>query len=188
MKDLLTCHMSVLEGVKEVVVGSKVSRSEFDILQAICTKEDRSMSYVLRELAIRGLAYYLQDGLIKASAEEDASIAANKLRAYDDARIVPTKTARKLNENVTAITTRKPQTIPALLAALESLGIDTPKIDAADIDGEGFKEILERLYIDIQLVMNRLAKGTPKPIVKEISLSEIDHFGDVPIPALKKTK
>jgi hypothetical protein len=74
MNNLVNFCMPVLQGKKEVVVGSKVSQSEFDVFQGICESEDRSMSYVLRELAIRGLAYYLVDGRLKTTDDEERRI------------------------------------------------------------------------------------------------------------------
>lgn len=70
MDNLVNIVMPIFEGKKEVVVGSKVSQSENDELLRICQKEDRSMSYVLRELAMRGLVLYLQDNHLKTTEEE----------------------------------------------------------------------------------------------------------------------
>lgn len=82
MSSLVKIVMSGLQGKKEVVVGSKVSQGEFDALSEVCEIEDRSMSYVLSNLAIRGLALYKQDGLLKITPEEERLIegAANRLR------------------------------------------------------------------------------------------------------------
>ena len=74
MKTLLTSRVANLQGKKEVVVGAKISQGEFDALQIICLAEDRKMSYVLRELAMRGLAQYLQDRRIRITPEEEAII------------------------------------------------------------------------------------------------------------------
>lgn len=74
MNRLVNFGMAVLQGKKEIVVGSKVSQPEFDVLQWICDLEDRSMSYVLRELAIRGLSQYFADGRLKTTDNEDKRI------------------------------------------------------------------------------------------------------------------
>ncbi len=74
MDRLVNCGMPALQGKKEEVVGSKVSQRERAMLQEICERADRSMSYVLRELAMRGVTLYLQDGKIKADETEQAQI------------------------------------------------------------------------------------------------------------------
>ncbi len=58
-----------------------------------------------------------------------------------------------------------PRTLPELIAALESLGIERfhsfdPMPD--DSDGEAFREAIERIYLDIQLVINRYANKEPQ--------------------------
>ena len=58
--------------------------------------------------------------------------------------------------------TSPPQSIPELIEALERLGIEAPLLYGGypdDPDGEGFREVLERIYLDIQLVVTRLQKG-----------------------------
>lgn len=52
----------------------------------------------------------------------------------------------------------KPQTLPELVAALEALGIDAPMMYddlPADQDGEAFREVIERIWLDIELVLKR---------------------------------
>lgn len=57
---------------------------------------------------------------------------------------------------------RKPTTIPELIEALEALGIEAPQLYGGfpkDDDGEGFREIVERIWLDIGMVLSRLEKG-----------------------------
>lgn len=74
MSNLVNIVMPIFQGKKEVVVGSKVSQAENEAFLAICEKEDRSMSYVIRELALRGLAQYMRDGQLKLTAEDEKAI------------------------------------------------------------------------------------------------------------------
>ena len=77
MDNLVTSPMRILSGKKEIVVGCKISQKEKEILDDICAKEDRTRSYVLRELAMRGLATYSIDGRLKANTVEEMQIARN---------------------------------------------------------------------------------------------------------------
>lgn len=74
MNNLVTIVMPIFQGKKEIVVGSKISQSESEAFQQICEIEDRSMSYILRELALRGMAQYSKDGLIKLTSDEEKII------------------------------------------------------------------------------------------------------------------
>src|SRR5688572_21006253 len=74
MKYLVNCTMPARHGRKEIVIGSKVSQAEYDALQRICAEHDRSMSYVLRELAMRGLANFFNDGRIRTDELEDKAL------------------------------------------------------------------------------------------------------------------
>ncbi len=106
MNNLLTFRVAVLQGKKVIVVGSKISQSELDAFQAICDREDRSMSYVLRELAVRGLAYYYADGQLKTTPAEDDLI--SKSRSHDETIPVPVQTDGILNvEEVIPIRKRR---------------------------------------------------------------------------------
>jgi hypothetical protein len=69
----------------------------------------------------------------------------------------------------------KPTTLAELIAALESLGLPVPQLYGGwpDEDGEGFEEALERIYLDLQLVMKRLNQGRLRPNI-EIIEGEID--------------
>ena len=90
MEQLLTCRVPALPGKKEIVVGSKVSQAEYDLLQWICDSRDRSMSYVLRELAMRGLASYFRDANLRTTEEEDEIIQrGRKFSARDGNGLLP---------------------------------------------------------------------------------------------------
>lgn len=106
MNNLVNFNMPVLQGKKEVVVGSKISQREYAALQGICDKEDRSMSYVLRELAIRGFAYYLKDGNLKPTTDEEIRINASE-KPLGKARIVQSE---HLGETSTLSEGRKKKT------------------------------------------------------------------------------
>ena len=71
MDNLVIIVMPIFQGKKIIVVGSKISEAENAAFQEICQTEDRSMSYVLRELALRGLAQYKQDGQLKLTESEE---------------------------------------------------------------------------------------------------------------------
>jgi hypothetical protein len=58
-------------GKKEVTVGTRVDEETKRILDRIVEKEDRTLGYVTRELMLRGLALYKQDGLLR-EANPDA--------------------------------------------------------------------------------------------------------------------
>jgi len=73
--------------------------------------------------------------------------------------------------------TRKPETIPELVEALAQLGIEAPQPFGgypADDDGEGFREVVERIWLDIQMVNNRLTKGRNRPTIQNLELSDFD--------------
>ncbi len=59
-------------GKKEKVVGSKVSFATYDILEAIAQTTDRTVSYLVRELMMRGLAQFYRDGEIRLTSEDEA--------------------------------------------------------------------------------------------------------------------
>lgn len=76
----------------------------------------------------------------------------------------------------------KPQTIPELVAALEQMGIEAPQLFGGypqDPDGEGFKEIVERIWLDILMVVNRMNRGVGQPRVTTMRIdeAEIDNEG-----------
>lgn len=73
-ENLVKVSMPIFEGKKVYNVGVKVNKQQQDELQRICDDLDRPMSYVVRELAMRGLALYKQDGLIKMTQAEENAI------------------------------------------------------------------------------------------------------------------
>lgn len=87
--------------------------------------------------------------------------------------------ARAVNGNVeealhaagyATTTPTKPQTLPELVAALESLGIETPLMYddlPTDDDGEAFREVVERIWLDVELVTKRLASRREAVIERE---------------------
>ena len=73
--------------------------------------------------------------------------------------------------------TRRPETIPELVAALEQLGIEAPQPFGGypkDDDGEGYREVVERIWLDIDMVTKRLTKGRDRPMIQNLELSEFD--------------
>jgi hypothetical protein len=79
-KNLVQQSMPIFEGKKVLNVGVKVNEEMRQELEAIAAAEDRPMSYVVRELAVRGLALYKQDGRLKATeAEENILQTANEI-------------------------------------------------------------------------------------------------------------
>lgn len=70
---------------------------------------------------------------------------------------------------------RKPTTIPELIEALEALGIEAPQLYGGfpkDDDGEGFREIVERIWLDIGMVLSRLEKGRGPRVPQPLQLNE----------------
>lgn len=58
--------------------------------------------------------------------------------------------------------TRRPETIPELVAALEQLGIEAPQPYGGypkDDDGEGYREVVERIWLDIDMVTKTYSDG-----------------------------
>lgn len=78
--------------------------------------------------------------------------------------------------------TRKPETIPELVAALEQLGIEAPQPYGGypkDDDGEGYREVVERIWLDIDMVTKRLTKGRDRPIIQNLELSDFDIEAEI---------
>lgn len=78
--------------------------------------------------------------------------------------------------------TRKPETIPELVAALEQLGIEAPQPFGGypkDDDGEGYREVVERIWLDIDMVTKRLTKGRDRPIIQNLELSDFDIEAEI---------
>lgn len=97
MNNLVNCPVPSIQGKKEIVVGAKVSQAVFDALQGICDREDRSMSYVLRELALRGMAAYLTDHALRLTEAETAIVERGKSLA-NGIPIAPTGSKIKLGK------------------------------------------------------------------------------------------
>lgn len=70
--------MPIQEGKRVVTVTVKVNAQQREEFQAICDAEDRSMSYVVRELALRGLAQYKNDGVLRINDNEEKVIDSKK--------------------------------------------------------------------------------------------------------------
>ena len=65
MREKLCFNLVVPSEKKDVVVGMKVSESTKRILDRIADEEDRTISYITRELMLRGLSLYQSDGKLK---------------------------------------------------------------------------------------------------------------------------
>jgi transcriptional regulator with XRE-family HTH domain len=66
---------------------------------------------------------------------------------------------------------QKPKNLAELIAALENLGLPVPQLFGGfqeDEDGEGFQEALERIFLDLELVMKRLDQGRQRPRINII--------------------
>jgi len=70
--------------------------------------------------------------------------------------------------------TTRPTSIPELVTALQSLGIEMPQLFGGlpDPNNEGFQEILDRIYEDVELVTNRMKRGTKRIGVIPLELAE----------------
>jgi len=62
--------MSLFEGKRVEFIGVKFNNLERDEIEKIANTQDRSLSYIVRELALRGLIQYFRDGLIKSPDSE----------------------------------------------------------------------------------------------------------------------
>ncbi len=78
----------------------------------------------------------------------------------------------------------KPKSLPELIKALEDLGVPVPQLYGGfegqlDENGEGFSEALERIYLDLELVLRRaMKKETPKP--KDEAPNRLDPTSNSP--------
>lgn len=61
------------------VVGTKVTESTKRQLEEIAAADDRTVSYVIRELMLRGLALYQVDGLVKGDPPPGTRKTATKI-------------------------------------------------------------------------------------------------------------
>lgn len=71
-----TVYMPSDTGKKEIPVTMKLSESQLLRLEEICERRDRPRSYVARELMLRGMALFNQDGKLRESDETVASVLA----------------------------------------------------------------------------------------------------------------
>lgn len=67
MREKLCFNRFVAFEKKEIVVGLKVGASTKRSLDRIVAEHDRTISYVARELLLRGLAAYEADGILRAA-------------------------------------------------------------------------------------------------------------------------
>jgi len=94
-KAVILCNVSnmpIFEGKRLEFVGVKFNESEKSQFEKIGEEQDRAMSYVVRELALRGLVLYLQDHRLKTSPEE-IETARMLLDDIDGKQLAPTSTA-----------------------------------------------------------------------------------------------
>lgn len=63
-------YMPIFEGKRLEFVGVKFNEAEKSQFEKIGEDQDRAMSYVVRELALRGLVLYLQDRNLKPTQSE----------------------------------------------------------------------------------------------------------------------
>lgn len=91
-------YMPNPEGKKVVTVTVKVSSDNREQFEKICKEQDRSMSYVVRELALRGLSLYKSDGILKFS-EDDELIATSESKNNKDNRSLKSSALDSLEAN-----------------------------------------------------------------------------------------
>lgn len=86
----------------------------------------------------------------------------------------------------------KPRTLPELVAALERLGIEMPQFYGGipnDPEQEGFAEAVERIFLDIQLVTNRLAKGRKvRHTLENLEIADDPSIPNESLEPLQKAK
>lgn len=63
-------YMPIFEGKRLEFIGVKFNQAEKQAFERIASEEDRGVSYVVRELALRGLAHYLSDKSLKPTENE----------------------------------------------------------------------------------------------------------------------
>jgi hypothetical protein len=61
---------NIFDGKRLELIGVKFTEREKQEMEKIAAIEDRSLSYVVRELALRGYTLYLQDDEYRLSQEE----------------------------------------------------------------------------------------------------------------------
>ncbi len=65
MNTCYTLGMLLFEGKKTETITLKANRREKEIFEEIAATTDRSLSYVFRALALRGLVEYLEDARLQ---------------------------------------------------------------------------------------------------------------------------
>lgn len=71
----------------------------------------------------------------------------------------------------------KPATIEELADALNALGLPVPQAPfPLDPDGEGFREMIERMYLDMQLVIDRMRRGRKSPQLVDMVITEVPEI------------
>jgi hypothetical protein len=63
---------------KSVQIAVKLPESVFQLIEQVCSKEDRPVGYVARELMLRGLTLYRNDGLLRDQPLPEISPRAQK--------------------------------------------------------------------------------------------------------------
>lgn len=76
---------------KSAQLGIKVSASTLATIEQIAVNEDRPVGYVARELMIRGLGLYRQDGRLRDDAQPTKGV----MKVKDDLVLSSPKQARK---------------------------------------------------------------------------------------------
>lgn len=71
MLNLIQRSMPILDGKKVENITAKVNAQQKELFQEVCNKEDRPLSYVVRELALRGIAQYKRDGKLKITSDDE---------------------------------------------------------------------------------------------------------------------
>jgi superfamily II DNA helicase RecQ len=91
--------MRVYEGKKIKTITAKIDEDQLEIIDEVARRHDRSRSYVIRELLVRGLVQYKIDGNLKITGEEENLLLLEK----------KTKTQQAGKKDVTAITLEEAQ-------------------------------------------------------------------------------
>ena len=78
--------MPVYEGKKTETITAKVNIEQLEAFDDIAKQTDRPRSYIVRELALRGLAQFKRDGQLKLTADEEKIIAASETKKNPQAK------------------------------------------------------------------------------------------------------
>lgn len=68
----ITSDVADFSGKNDTVIGTKVPETMKTRLESIAAEEDRTVSYVIRQLIIRGLSLYEMDGNLRGEAPAKA--------------------------------------------------------------------------------------------------------------------